>query len=552
MRRARSWIVFAFAGQGVLTAQQGDEPTVVVRSLLPFLNPSLQSRAESWSALPDDSDSDTTDLGLPSEENTNSVWLEGLLKAVHGGAIDAGDVALRFPNDNGGGQPATMTLSGKARAVAAVQRTLDAVAAIVARPIEVTAMQLPLGDGALPAAQWDAAATQQALQQATRLWTATARTKSGDALRLANERGIGFVRDIDVEVAEKAKIGDPKLDVAFAGARCTLTVNAAPGDQLELVGSWLHSVPIATDEQPIGPDQSRLDQPAHFTVAASFAGRIDAGGALVVAGRGDGPGGDGFVLVVTARYLAPPAGDPAADLLVRSVGALLPTSAAPLLDFGWRRPRNDLPRARPSQLAGGLDAAGLLAMLQVESPGEAGIDGGVLVVHGDATACRRADALVQQLFEQSASASLLTRISDGRATTLELVQPILGDRPASAFGGREQLVLRDQEVEIAARAAIANPVPAVACAGVWLHAASSRIGSNWHLTGQWTVQALAEPRLRVHREVPPMHLQLIDYRAVTLPWDAPIAPTNEHVLGDAPVLVNGTPPPRVTITLTPH
>lgn len=546
MQRFAAWSVVLLGCR--LLAQQGEEHTVVVRSLSSLLTPSLQSPHRMWSALPNGEASVSTDLDSPGDATNALALVARLLQVRHGPALQTEELRTDITQNNG---EASIVLAGKARAVDAAARTLDAIMAVVARPIEVTAWQMPLPAGPLPAAVWSATATSAALQQARPLWTAKARIRSGTTVRLANERSIAIVRDLDAEVAEKAKIADPKVDLVFAGARSTLVCHALPGEQLLLAGNWLHSVPLTTHEQEVGPEQASIDQPSHFTVAASFAGRIEAGGALVVAGRG-GPTGDGFLLVLSARFLAPPAGDPAGDLLLRPVGGLLPLPVAPRLHLGWRRPGSD-PRHPDADASGGGIAAGMLtSALQITTPGEADIEDGFLTVYGSASACQRADGVLQQLFRQQATAGLSSRITATNDTApLELVQPMLNDCPAGAFIGRERLLLSDQEVEIAQKSSIANPVVGIARTGLWLNATGSRSAGGWHLSGLWTAQAHDTPRLRLQVGQPAMHLQLVDYRTVVLPWDAPIAAGSDVALGDGPAWTQDAPPTKVSITLTP-
>jgi hypothetical protein len=545
----------ALASAATAYAQQGDEWTVRVRSLLPFAVPSLQLPDAIWTALPGEAVSDAPARLDAAADQPAPSWVAELLERRHRTAVEAGRLTLTTLSDGGSDEErprrtgASLVLRGRATDVGACERDLDAIAGALGRPIEVTAWRLPLPDGPLPPAVWDAAAVQQAVQRTPPAWTARGRTRSGGALRLAAERGIGILRDLDVEVAERAKLYDPKVDLALAGVRATATVDALPGEELVLRGSWFLSEQIALHEQDVGERSATVDCPEHRTAWVSFGGRITSGGALCVAGRGAGVGPEGFVLVLGARYLAPAAPEPAMDLLVRPVGALLAAPHVPQLTRAWPRPGEDMPSFGFPGRDAGLSADSLVAVLGVQSPGEASMEGNILIVGGDPAACRQCDALLRQLAGELRQAALLTRgVADGGAP-LELMQPVLADQAAGAFVGRERSVVRDQEVEIASTAQAANPVIGVANSGLWLHAVAARNGANWHVAGTWSLAAHDEPRVREHDDRVRMVMQLVDYRTTTLPWDAAMAPNVEHALGDGPAWTKDGPATRVTVKL---
>jgi len=199
-----------FGAASATFAQQGEETIVRVRSLVPFLQPSQQIAEPRMTALPGDSSAEAPNRLDYAVEAPPPLWLLGLLQQRHRAAIDAGRLSLELTrstakpnNEDDSARPGgSLMLRGRAVEVDAVGKELDAIAACVGRPIEVTAWRLPLADGNLPATSWDAPTLQQALQRTPPLWTARARTRSGGPLRLAQEQGIGFLRDLDVEVAK--------------------------------------------------------------------------------------------------------------------------------------------------------------------------------------------------------------------------------------------------------------------------------------------------------------------------------------------------------------
>ena len=68
------------------------------------------------------------------------------------------------------------------------------------------------------------------------LWTATTRTRSGVPIALGKERWTPYVRDIDSEVAQDSKIGDPKVDRLFEGIRILVEPHALAGSEDNVEG----------------------------------------------------------------------------------------------------------------------------------------------------------------------------------------------------------------------------------------------------------------------------------------------------------------------------
>jgi hypothetical protein len=555
--RARSFpgclLVLIVAGCLATTtpAQNPDALVVRVRSLAMFQTPAKLSplllALPDWDAREGRRLDDDGNVQAPH-------WVAGVLESRNRAAIEAGRLSLEVTSaaPRGAGILASnrLVMRGRAADVDACVQQLDLLIAARTRPIEVTAWRLPLQAGPLPGTTWDSATLQQTLQRTPPTWTARARTSCGTPLRLAQERGIAILRDFEVEVAGDARITDPKCDVAFAGVRATVTAHAGPGDEIVLGGSWLLSEPVALHQQSIGVGQGSLDLPEHRTASVSFAGRVPNGGALVVAGRGADVGPEGFVLVLSARFAAPPPGGAGPDAVYRSVGALCGENVMWQPRLGWRLPGDERDVFADHVHGGGMDENDLTRLLEAVPPAEIDLVDGFLCVYGDADTCRRADALLSQLFDALRPAALHSTVATGHGTTLEVVQPVLADHPAFAFVGRERAVVFDHEVEIASKAQVANPQVTTAYSGLWLDANPCLANSAWHLIGNWSVAAHDVPRIREHAEKPPMTLQLVDYRFTRLPWSAPIAPNQDHELGDGPAWTAGGAPTRLSIRLS--
>lgn len=534
------------------------DPIVRTRSLATVAPPHAQRSAPRATAMPSRGEGEPlVPLDTPADPAAPT-WLVELLQQRHRGALDDGSLRLELggaATAEDGSQQAllhsTLVFAGERQAVDAAVRDFDAVEQAVGRPIEVSVHRLPLPDGPLPASQWDPATTAKLLQSTPPLWTSRAHTRSGAELRLGDQELRSVVADLDLEVAERATILDPKVDATFAGLLADVTVHALPGEGLQLRGSWLLSEAVATTATPIGIDLATLDLPEHRTAYVSFAGTILSGGALVVSGRGGPLGPAGFALVVSARYLAPPAEANGPDLLVRPVGAFL--GSRPALQprgIAWRLPGSDGMQFADNGSASGLQPAELLRLLLGKQPGTVELFDGILVARGD-VATPRCNRLLSQLAADMRTARLVSRVgADGETPGIEVSQPVLGGHGAAAFVGHERMLIGDIEVEIAARAAASNPIVQAARSGLWLAVLPIANGTTWHVSGSWSLARHGTPRQHEHREAQTVVLHQTDVRTTTLPWQAPMPLDQDQVLGNGPAWVDGGSPTTLRVRLS--
>lgn len=537
-----------------LTAQN-TPPVVALRSLQPFSVPHVQAADCAATALPGESALDFPPRLEAAPEAAVPTWVVAWLERRHQQAIEAGTVELRLVRGGPDRDLPTLALAGTAEAVAACQRDLDALAAITGRPILVDAWALPLGDGALPATQWAAADVERHLRERPPTWTGRAATRSGGGVRLAQERWIGHIRDIDVEVAQDQRISDPKVDLAFAGVRLGLVVHALPDEQLLLDGQWLHSVPIALHEQSTGPGQPTVDLPEHRTAAIAFSGLVPSGGALAVSGRGGTEGPTAFLLVVRARYAAPPAPPLPDGELVVPVSALLQRRSQGQLGSACQWPGDDgpafpvFPSPDPGFVAGN-QLEGLLAGIAPDHPPT--VAGDVLCFAGTPAECvglaATLRALQRDLLQQ---AELRHEVKSAGGAAIELALPVLHGRTAAAFVGRERAIVRDHETEIASGAAMTNPVVGAVRSGLWTHVQVRRDAAGWRTEGCWSLAAQAPMREREHASEPPATMQLPTANLAVFPWDGPFPAGEAQDLGDGPAWTPQGTPTRLFVRLLP-
>lgn len=535
---------------------QAPERIAAIHSLQPFARPSLQFDSTGTTALPGETFLEVPS-GLLARPATHQVgWLHDLLTMRHATAIGADQLAL-------GGEPPQLLLLGTPAAVAACEADLAAIEAIVARPIEVTAYWLPLPAGPLPATVWSSTTLQTNLTAAPPRWTGRARTRARGGVRLGQERWIGHVYDFDVEAVSATRIDDPKVDAAFAGVRVGLRVHALERGELVLSGQWLLSEPQALHEVAAGQGQPTLQLPEHRTLFASFAGRIENGGALAVSGRGGRVGPAEFLLVMSARYAALEPGQqvPAepAGLLIRHVSAVTDadTGHTDLPPAFWRLGDDTLPGEDQAPVARTFDDARLGSLLADATGCPCRVEDGLLLLEDTPASIQHVDTVLRSLLQRELRTlevrSAVQPANGGdSADHQELAQPALPGRPVLAFLGHETAAICDYEVEISQGVSAMNPVVRGLREGLWTRlelTAANGDPTAWNATGTWVLAAQAPLRVHEHTTVPPGTIQLADAAMTAFPWDGPIPLGRPLELGDGPPWRAGAAPVQLRVRL---
>lgn len=519
MLRVTIWMASLASLLSTAHAQQ----EALVRSLRPLWPASVQAPAMRATAVPNENYGGPypRDAGFLAERETGWDWLESVLRERHRDALDADRLHLQVQ------EPHDITFTGDANAVDACAADFDALAAAFGRTVELTAYRLPLADGELPAPFLDGKALRELLEGTTAIWTSRARVRSGATVVLEDATWHGYARDIDVEVAEKAKIADPKMDQLFAGTRVQATLHALPGDRLLLHGSWLVSRLVELREQSVGSDGPTIDLPHVHTLHATFAGQIENGHALAVAGRGEGPEGQQLLLVVTARYLAPAPALPA-GLCAVPITAWQDEMQARATPRPIKFPGDDWPGPESERrLLAPADVSSLLGDVST-----AHVAAGHLIWTGDPARIEAArDALARISLAQSDGYALrMTRDGTAGQGAVTLVQPVLANHPSHAFLGSERSIVRDHEVEIAAKAAMSNPVVDTSRSGLWswCTVAPGHGDGDDFVDGIWRSAQQRPARLRSFATEPTMLVECNETRTSTWPWSG-AAPTDREL-----------------------
>jgi len=500
---------------------QSEDQVVAVRSLQVFRTPALQiGEQHPFDEVGDNSYSRDA---ATRKDSDDPKWVERVLAERHSDAVDSEDLRLVFDDTR-------VILRGSKEAVNACLIDIDAMAAALSRSIEITAYRLPMPANGLPSAYSDQKSLQARLANTPPIWTATATTRPGGSVQLGDARWTSFVRDLDAEVAEKAKIHDPQIDATFRGVRVALTAHALPGDDLLLHGSWR----IADGDDPVaiatGGEKPNVDFVSRRNGYVTFAGRVRSGDGLIVGAREASKDGMQFLFAVHARFTSPPP-PPANDLMVfpasawtTSIDASFSLRAGPFAgdDGNDRPPVLDLPLLSPENLPSLLD------------DGEARITmhGPTLVVNDRNAACARAERALRELADAQLHGAELRvhRKAEGDQPSLSIVQPVLAGVPANAFVGKTYSLVTDFEVEIATESATSNPVVSSVRNGVWSRVVGSRRGQQWHVEGLWRRTRVLPSRTIHLRGREGMQLNLPDYVNSTWPWDGPMATGREHQL----------------------
>ncbi|MFK7738855.1 MAG: hypothetical protein AB8H80_00930 [Planctomycetota bacterium] len=511
------------ASLALLTTAIACQQTAVVRSLQPFLPPTIQAVGQPVSAVNYSDDLQIARSGAMRKRNADLTWLEELLQARHRPAIRAGSLQLVFD------MPNRVTISGAEPLVQACATDLDAITAALSRTVQVTVYQLPLADGKLPNTHLDGAELRQLVDGARPLWTTHARTRSGGSVELRRCNWPSYARDLEPEIAEKSAIDAPKFDRLFVGTSCSATVHSLPGERLLLHGSWLASRLVEMREQLTGNGGPSIDLPHVQILAASFSGLIDSGGALVVAARSGQRKEAGVQLLVSARYSSPAASMP------QGIGAIPITAwQAAYTAHGTpgpaRFPGEDAfaPESESALLAPA-DVCSLLGAF-----GKCKTPTGFLIGTADGQEIQAAEATIEQLCRANGQGFSVHVTRDGTAGIggIQIIQPTLAGLACHAFVGSERAHIAGFDAELASGANAYNPTVDIARSGVWSWCtlAAPASGGGHFVDGLWRSAEPATARMRSLTTKPPLLVECTDYKASAWPWSGSITANRPHEL----------------------
>lgn len=427
------------------------------------------------------------------------------LAALHTEAIQAGRLRWEVGAGN-------LLLAGEAAEVDAVRKSVRRLEETLARTMQVEFVVWDGTDRGTPATTLDEAAFAEFSRGRTALVRLVGSVNPQQTADLQRVRSQRYVRDVDVEVASKAMISDPIVDVFRDGAIGSVRVLPLAGsDEFAVLGMFAVAQRrgIPRTLQPGHSSAPDLEVPTLDTCMGTFSGRLAGGSALAMTLRGlPALGGQ---VVVTVRLLAKdrPAADPKASFAVLPCAALLDDS---LLRVDQIPQPDGTMQHVLAPSAGRLPEPLLLDLCRAavgEGQGSLWSLGNHLLVQGDASAQGRVRTLLRDL--ENRMLRTVTVTSTGLLPSTVEPAPASGPAPnllfevsAPCLTGRELRLARivettaltDIDVEIAQEATMTNPMVDLLQSGSWLSASVAPAGSVMHVDLQLRCLQAAQPLAR--------------------------------------------------------
>lgn len=498
-------------------APTGATATIDTLSLEPLLAPHPAQPLPPWGSMLRGK-SETVDhlLGADASGRQGVDGLLELLRSRHPRPLEAGTLQL-VPNGRG------LLLLGQEADVAAVRATVLAALHRLSQPIELEFAAWDAADRETPPAMMTAEEFVRFTGNRAPLWRTVGRTRSGDALAQQRMRWSSYVRDLQVEVAQKQSLSCPVTDRYAEGGHALVRPHLLLGNEIVL------QVQYATAQRRgiVRTVQTGLAGAADIelpTLETSFgigSGRVRSGGALAVTMRGHAGGGGQLVLTFRATAVAGPGPELPEDLAVWPIGALRSRS---------------LQRHQP--VHGGPEDAGgsgpvaidqLLELVQA-TVGEcqAVVFGDWLLVQADREALQRGERLVQALQERTLRNAVVhhqgtlqaaDNTTTGSTSPLhELVLPTLADREAFAARVLETNAITGFEPMIAQEASLLDPNVERVQSGCWLQARVTFTGDQAHLATRLSCEVSMAPPTRT----------ILPGGGVWMPGELAMAATDHH------------------------
>lgn len=418
-----------------------------------------------------------------------------MLSRLHTEDIDNDRLSIHVQED-------ALRVFGEAQAVQKVTRDVREVGDLLTRPIEVEVTVWQAGDLTDVAAVNTPADYGRMVANLQPLWRSVRSTHSNGVAAHDRQRWVRYVRDVDTEVAQKAKIALPVTDAFCDGGRVVVVPHSlASGDDLVLHVQFGFGVPRGSVRTvPSGlQDAPELDLPTLATTFGAFSGRIQNGGALAVLATGDESCGERLLLTVRATASTPPNDPQLNDLAAFPTSAL--TNAALLMRMTPPSPYPALgdQTARTMELSDEdqtytrFEPDELLELLRT-SLGELAdtddfsmdIAGGFLFVHAPRTTITIVGDLLRGL-ESRLLRNVQVRhfgtIDQGRgsAPLHELVAPSLLGRELIVVRLLETSFVRELQAEIAQESSTLEPQLETAQSGTWLRLRAANPSGETHV-----------------------------------------------------------------------
>ncbi|MEE2887981.1 MAG: hypothetical protein VX951_11190 [Planctomycetota bacterium] len=366
------------------------------------------------------------------------------------------------------------------------------------------------------------------------IWSGHSTAMSGQQVALSQERFTSYIADVDIEVAEEAKVGRPKTTTMFEGIRLVVEPHALIGTTDRVLKCQFAIGEKDKDIEDVSTGVENLPQigiPHLRANSGVFSGRVNHDGALLLSLQSRADAGSNLLLVVQAAKNGLPAGKqtPAGGTLLLPVSAIASQFLRyPRTVYESEGTRGAYPTTAASDDDEVEDDLGeLLVNLLNENLGaildsddvsldltQNGHGSGYILLHAPEhvqVQITRLLMTMQDFWLGTTEVKLRTvlRPTAATATTFSEITPStnqptptyhavtfpsLHDHAAIVMKGIESRLIRDFEVEIAKKSTIANPMMQTTFNGLAVGFRGAQQGQN--STGQLSVdlQYLPEPR----------------------------------------------------------
>jgi len=392
-----------------------------------------------------------------------------------------------------------LVLSGDSTIVGQVRERVKEIADALLRPLEIeaTVWEAPAGDA--PGGVLDPRELAEFTKNAKALWRARTIARSGRPVLLDGQRWTPYVRDIDVEVAQKATASQPTLASFGEGGRVVVLPHLlVSGDDVVVMTQFgLAQRRGAVRRQPTGvAGQPDLEVPTLETTFGACSGRIRNGGALAITETGDDSSGGRTMLTIRVAARTPPAARTGARFGIFPCGALTCSALTQRVSPPPTRPTEDEPGVEEEEGPGILTPEALQDWIRASLGADAETtfsiheSGHHLFVSGNERTIPMVETLLRGLEERllqtvsvRTTGSLVPVDADnGPARRLhEIVFPSLHGRMGTVARLLETNTIAGQAAEIAQEATNHNPVVATLQAGTWIRVRTAAVGTGEHL-----------------------------------------------------------------------
>jgi hypothetical protein len=381
---------------------------------------------------------------------------------------------------------------GEPQEVARVGERIRAIGAVVARPVQVEFAVWDAADRETCPPILDAAAFARFAGNRAPLAMSTTAARGGQSVSLQRLKWTRYVRDIDVEVAQKQSMTSPAVAEFGEGAHALVQVFGLLGDEMAVHAQFAVAQRrgIVRTLQTGMVGAADLELPTLETDYGGCSGRVGNGGALAITLRGNAASGGQRILTLRVQAGPLPAATPGLGFAVLPCGALCAE--------GMQRLMN-VPDEGDGEVSWG---CGMLEEIHVLELVRAGIGGedvhgmlraesGHLLVAGDDATLQRAERTLRGLQDRIVRNASIVHTGSlqpadagapaGPGALHELQAPTLLGRCVVLGRFLETNAITEINCAIAQEAGVLNPEVERVASGVWLCARVGQVDARAHL-----------------------------------------------------------------------